>query len=178
MKIAIIGNKGHLGYILDGLAVEKDVLLAGICPGPDGADISIFADSCQQLGHSPKIFDNYLKMLDEVKPDICGVGCNLHNHGKICLELLKRNIHIFVEKPIATKLDELDELESLFKKKKIHLASMLAMRYFSSFLTAQKYVADGAIGKVRLLSTRKSYKLGIRPEEFKSREITGVQFPG
>ncbi len=37
---------------------------------------------------------------------------------------------------------------------------------------------DGSIGEIRLLNTQKSYKLGRRGENYKSREVYGGTIPG
>ncbi|MFW6217790.1 MAG: Gfo/Idh/MocA family protein, partial [Verrucomicrobiota bacterium] len=55
--------------------------------------------------------------------------------------------------------------------------SMFGMRYAPPFYTAHRLVEEGRIGRPRLISARKSYKLGQRPEWVHSRARSGGMIP-
>jgi predicted dehydrogenase len=54
---------------------------------------------------------------------------------------------------------------------------MLGLRYAPEFYSAWRAVQDGAVGSVRLVNTRKSYKLGQRPSYYTQRETYGGTIP-
>jgi len=72
-----------------------------------------------KIWENTKIFENYLIMLEECKPDAVFIGTPPYYHGSIQLnrdieiQCAQRNIHMFIEKPISCA--NIDEVESLAK---------------------------------------------------------------
>jgi len=177
MKVCIIGATGHTGYVFEGLSGEDAPVLAGIAPGSPGESIDgLYRDSIDR-GFSPERFDDYMEMLSKLKPDIAAVACYFSDHAKVAAQALKMGIHVFVEKPVATTLEDLEMLKEVHRDSGVHLCAMLGLRYEPSFRTAWKAVKDGKIGSVRLMSAQKSYKLGSRQDNFKKRETYGGTIP-
>jgi len=177
MNICIIGSSGHVPYVLRGLKGENDVYITGIAPGSVGENMDGLDKKVAELGFSHKRYDDYCQMLDELKPDIAVVNCFFGDHFKAASEALKRGCHLFVEKPIATELDDLYKLREIYEKSGVHLAAMFGIRYTSHFLTAWEAVKNGAIGEVRLMNAQKSYKLGVRGENYRNRKTYGGTIP-
>ena len=113
MKFCMIGWCGHSFYIIDGLKKLPDFELVGIASGEEDRNGQYIWDRCKDSGipGSPKLYDNWITMLDELKPDVISADGPYHLHGIECLEAAKRGIHEFSEKPISLKLDELDAIE-------------------------------------------------------------------
>lgn len=124
-----------------------------------------------------RLYDDYCRMLDELNPDIAVVCCFFGDHAKVASEVLKRGIHLFVEKPVATTMEDLHMLKEMYDKSGVLLAAMLGLRYAPWFLAAWKTVKEGKIGQVRLMNAQKSYKLGNRGEHYKKRETYGGTIP-
>ncbi len=177
MKICIIGSTGHYGIALDGIRGNKDVKMAGIAPGSFGEEVSSLYEGLHKEYPSVQYFDNYCNMLDETKPDIAVVCCYFSDQAKVAKEALKRGVHVFMDKPVATSLDDLETLKSIYDKSNAHLAAMLGLRATPWFLTAHKYVKEGSIGKIRLMNAQKSYKLGVRGDHYRKRSIYGGTIP-
>lgn len=51
-------------------------------------------------------FDDYIKMLDEVKPDLALLTCETPLHGEVFAECARRGIAVSMEKPMAVNLAE------------------------------------------------------------------------
>jgi predicted dehydrogenase len=177
LKICIIGSSGHVNYVLDDIKERPDIEICGVAPGPEEEGVKGLFEKLKSLGHPVEYFDNYIEMLDIIKPEIAVVACYNGNHGKVTMDAVKRDIHIFVEKPIATSLGDLIEIEDAVNHKGIHLAAMFGIRYTNWFYTAQKLVREGAIGNVRLLNAQKSYKLGQRGVNFQDSDLYGGTIP-
>jgi len=52
------------------------------------------------------IYDDYIKMLDEVKPDIAFILTETSKKPEIVLECAKRGVNVSIEKPVAVSLEE------------------------------------------------------------------------
>ncbi|NLO82710.1 MAG: Gfo/Idh/MocA family oxidoreductase [Clostridiales bacterium] len=177
MKVAFIGSSGHYNYAMEGIREDRNISIAGIAPGSEGEDMSAVYRAACALGHAPRVFDDYMSMLDEVEPDIAVINCFFGHHAKVAMQVLKQGIHAFVEKPVATTFEELEELKEVYSQSKAHLAAMFGIRYTAHFMTAWKMVKSGAVGQIRLMNAQKSYKLGRRSEFFKSRSTYGGTIP-
>jgi predicted dehydrogenase len=122
-------------------------------------------------------YDDYREMLDQVKPDVVAVACHFGDHAKVASEVLRRGIHLFIEKPITIALDDLYALKELHARSGVQLSAMFGIRYTAPFLTAWHAVREGAVGNIRLMHAQKSYKLGTRGPSFHRRETYGGTIP-
>jgi predicted dehydrogenase len=177
MNLAIIGKRGHIGYVLDGLERLPDIQVVGLSAGAPGDDISDLTGWCAVHGQSPAVHDDYRDMLDAVRPDMVAVDGPYDLHAEMCIEAFQRGLHVFSEKPVATTYDQLADLRAAYAETDVHFASMVGLRYDPAFYTAWQCVREGGIGRVRLIDTRKSYKLGQRPEHYTKRETYGGTIP-
>lgn len=177
LKVCIVGSTGHINYVLQGLIADNQTVLAGIAPGSTGEDITVLEQAAAASGFTCKKFAHYQEMFDRLQPDIVGIASYFCDHAAITVEALQRGIHVFVEKPVATTLDDLERVKDAHRKTKAHLAAMFGMRYSPCFLTAYQAVRDGFIGNVRLINAQKSYKLGMREHPYKQRATYGGTIP-
>jgi len=98
-------------------------------------------------------------------------------HADMCLEAFRRGMAVFCEKPVALTPADLARLRSAHADSGVHFAAMMGLRYDPAFFTAWRAVRDGAIGAVRLIDARKSYRLGQRPAFYHRRETYGGTIP-
>mgnify|MGYP001300056690 FL=1 len=175
MKVCIIGGSGHYRYALEGM--DPDMRLVGIAPGSEGESLEGLGKALANLNMEPPRYDDYITMLDREKPDIAVVNPHFCDNSKVAIDVLSRGIHAFVEKPVATELDDLEKLKEIYSKSDLHLAAMFGIRYAAHFRTAWEAVRQGRIGKVRLMTAQKSYRLGERSDFFKTRKTYGGTIP-
>ncbi len=176
MKVCFIGVRGHTGYVLDSLAEMPRVAVTGVCAGCDD-DVSPLVEACQTLGQAPQIFADWRRMLDRAEPDVLVVAGPFEKHAEICAEAFGRGLHVFCEKPVAMTLKELAMLRAAHAASGVHFAAMMGMRYDPAFYAAHVAVVAGAVGQIRLINTRKSYKLGQRAEFYRHRDTYGGTIP-
>ena len=177
MKVCIIGSTGHYGYVLNSIKDDLEINIAGVSPGSEGEDVNFLYNIVKRDYPHAKIYNNYCRMLDELKPDIGVVCCYFGDHAKVASEVLKRGMHLFVEKPIATNMEDLHMLKEIHGKSGASLAAMFGIRYTPWFFTAWEAVKRGKIGEIRLMNAQKSYKLGNRGDHYKKRETYGGTIP-
>lgn len=178
MKICFIGASGHFGYAIDGLHMIMDEIdEIGVAAGSVGEAVEPLYRMLKDMKLNVRIYEDYKSMLDELKPDIAVINCYFCDHAEAAIEAVNRGVHVFVEKPVATELRDLERLIKAYEPSGVQLAAMFGMRYDSAFFTAWEAVKSGAIGQVRLMNAQKSYKLGVRGENFKQRKLSGGTIP-
>jgi len=177
LRVAQIGMQGHFGDIMTGIPKLNDCQLVAVARStPD--------EQVESLSRFPawhddvKVFDDYRKMLDEVKPDLVTVFCPYAHNGQANIEAVRRGCHVLSEKPIASELAELQTLRRERDRAGVRVSAVLPMRLNPAFTAAHLAVKEGRIGEPLLISAQKSYRWGSsRPWYFKKREDYGGSIP-
>ena len=165
MKICFIGYSGHTRLALSQMKLCKDAEFVGIACGSEHESVS----GLKNFGL--KIYQSYIGMLETEKPDIAVASPVFGLTGKIIIECAERKIDVFVEKPIAGNLQELENVEKSVKKNGIHFSAMHFLRFTPSFYHAAEIVKSGKIGNVKMIHAQKSYKFGTRPIWYSNRNL-------
>jgi predicted dehydrogenase len=95
----------------------------------------------------------------------------------MCIDAFERGMHVFCEKPVALIWEECDARKTACQNANVHFSAMMGLRYHPAFYTAWQAVRNGAVGTVRLMDARKSYRLGQRPAYYQSRATYGGTIP-
>ena len=100
VKIAMVGCGGICNFHLSHLVMFDDVEFVG------------FMDICHERAVEKaekagegKVYDDYITMLDDSKPDALYICVPPDQHGLIELEAIKRGIPFLVEKPMALDME-------------------------------------------------------------------------
>ena len=176
LKFAMIGCRGHSGsYVFGGIRNGASVELTAVAGGGD--DPKGLNSTAEKYGFKPAVYDDWEKMLAEVKPDLVCIDGPFERHAEMAEGALRNGCHVFCEKPIALTLEELDRLEAVWRESGKHIRSMVGLRYDPAFLYAFRLVQAGTVGKIKLIRTQKSYKLGQRRDFYKKRATYGGTIP-
>lgn len=177
LRLAMIGTRGHHHYVLDRLPHLPHVQLVAAADGGDSiGDIARYAAAhgiaLQTYG------DDWLAMFDTVRPDAVVVAGPFELHAAMTVAAIDRGIHVYVEKLAALNEAELTAIEAAHARRPdVRVAGMMAKRYDRGFYAAHSMIARGAIGRVRLINVRKSYRLGTRPPFYSDRATYGGTIP-
>ena len=178
MNIAIIGGSGHYNFVFEALALRPELRLCAVAPADGDEDISGLLAACRAHGLTPQRHDSAAALLDaHPEIELAAVNPWFSRAADVSIACLKRGLHVFSEKPLATRLDKLDELENVWHESGRGLGGMFNLRYCGWFKTVQRAIAEGKIGVVRQIQGRKSYKMGNRPEFYRHRETFGGVIP-
>ena len=165
-KLAIIGCGGigayHLGHFLE----FHDIELAGFCDLiPERAQS--FAD---QAGCG-KVFTDYKKMYDDVRPDMVFICIPPYCHGEIEYETIRRRIPFFVEKPLSLDLELARDIRNKVREAGLITASGFQCRYSNLTTIAQSFAQNHEIVHVQCA------RIGGVPGVFwwKKRSLSGGQ---
>ena len=176
MKVVIIGSQGHINCAIASMRNDKRNQLVGIASAlPGDLDMNFANELAAATG--VKVYHDYRKMLDEVKPEVACIATRYDGNGLVSLECLRRGINCFTEKSIAQSMVMLAELEQASRASGATIIGMHTMRYDAHFRAAWLAVNAGAVGTPTMVNGRKSYKFGnSRPDFYRSREFYGGTF--
>ena len=173
LKLAMIGSRGHFNYVfMDIEALKKMADITCISSGCEDP-VDRLKDRCAEFGFQPEIYADWKEMLETEKPDVVCVDGPFEKHAEMSAFALRKGIHVFCEKPIALTYEQLDLVKDALKVSKARIISMVGIRYMTPFYQAAEMVHSGAIGKIKLIRTQKSYKLATRPAFYSRRETYG-----
>lgn len=109
-KLAIIGlDHDHVWGLLRDLAGEPNAELVAIADNHQ----PLVDQAKTKVPLTVKFYSDYVKMLDETKPDGVIVTTENDRHLEILRECAKRHIHYSTEKPMATNAADAREMERL-----------------------------------------------------------------
>ncbi len=170
MKVCFIGACGHIWQAYKYLSTRGDVIFCGMA-----------AESRHEGALTPfggmTVYDDYKKMLDEIKPDLAIVSPVFSHTGRVIIECARRDIDVFAEKPVASTIEELCEVESAVRESGIRFSAMHYLRYAPAFYHGARLVREGRIGEVVMVTAQKSYKYGTRPSWYGDRKLYGGTIP-
>lgn len=180
LRVAQIGIQGHYFHVIDGIPKLRDCQLVGVARSmPD--------EKIEDLKKKPawteqtRLYEDYRKMLDELKPDIVAVFAPLANLGEASIEAVRHRCHVISEKPLALRLEELRTLLREQDHAGVRISAILPYRLFPAFVAARKaIVEEGLIGEPVQVCVQKSYRWGgpeSRPEYYKYRKTYGGTIP-
>ncbi len=171
MKVCFIGACGHWSQAYACLKKRKNVVFVGFAPA------SLEEERNESIDVEIPYYKDYQVMLEETKPNLAIVSPVFGITGQIVIECAKRKIDVFSEKPIASSLEELDEVQRAIQENGIRFSAMHYLRFDPAFYQAAQMVRSGKIGQLKMITAQKSYKYGQRPSWYAEPELYGGTIP-
>lgn len=148
MKVAISGMRhNHVCSIVNGVQKHPRLELAGVAEEDPGACRDIVQKAGVEVTHS-----SLGALLEEVDCDIVALGGVFGRRGAEAVRALEAGKHVLSDKPLCTRLDELDRIEELSKARRLSVVAQLTMRYVTAWRVARRAVLGGEIGEVATVS--------------------------
>lgn len=123
----------------------------------EGAELAACADldgdKAAEFAHKYGIrrwYDSLDKMFARESLDICSICTPSGTHYTTALLAIEHGIHTLVEKPIATTLEEIDELGEAAERNGVQLGGVLQSRFGQAEQTLKKLVDENVFGEVVL----------------------------
>ncbi len=102
------------------------------------------------------------EMIREVQPDIVAIPTGTEFHHDLALRVLAHGVHIDIEKPLCTDLEEADEVVERARQKGVRIAVHHQGRLGAYLQAAHRAFQEGRIGKLLYMYTRdKGYYGGL-----------------
>lgn len=153
-RVGVIGHtgRGDYGHGLD--TVWRDVPQAEVV-GVADANPQGLAQAVKRLGAS-RGYDDYRKMLDELKPDLVSIGMTyIDQHRDMVLAAAERGVRgIYMEKPLCRTLEEADQMLAACRRHNAKLAMAQQSRYVPKMKVVQEIIRSGKLGRVLELRGR------------------------
>lgn len=168
LRIALIGVTGfatvHLEMIRDGQNRGLAQLAAATIINPDEAP-----ETFKELSESGvQIFQDYREMLKAMcgKIDLCFIPTGIHLHAPMTIAALEAGAHVFVEKPAAATVQEVDAMQAAAKQAERFVAVGYQHMYAQETFAIKQAILSGRIGRLRSI---KCLGLWPRPQSYYER---------
>lgn len=140
--IALIGLRhSHTWNHLDHIAKGQHAKLVGIAEtAPE------LVAEAQKRAPGVPIFDDYKKMLDQLKPSIVWAFVENSRHQEMVEACGPRGIHVIFEKPLAATYKQAVAIRKAATKYNIQVMTNFGTAWTPAYYTAKEQVANGTTG--------------------------------
>ncbi len=143
VRVAFVGCGGICNFHLSHLIQFSDVTYVGFMDiRPERS-----AEKAKIAGGAP-VYNDYVTMLDEAKPDALYICVPPDQHGQIEFEAIKRGIPFLVEKPMALSLDLAHQIRDAAAKAGIVTAVGFQDRYLDVIARTKEFLTGRQVGLV------------------------------
>lgn len=149
MKVAVIGvgamGQNHARVYAD----MPEVTLVGV------ADMNETAGRQVAHHYHCQAYTDYRQMLDEEKPDVVTLAVPTVEHVKVSMEVIERDIHLLIEKPIAFTVAEGEQIIQAAQRKGLKLMIGHIERFNPAVTTLKEFLSLGTLGRVFQIDARR-----------------------
>jgi len=101
------------------------------------------------------VYTDYVQMLDEEKPDLVSVAVPTHFHREVAVMAVKRGVHVFVEKPISTCIEDGREIIDCAQCEGVKLAVGHIERFNPAVIELKKQLDARQLGRIFQIHARR-----------------------
>ena len=107
-------------------------------------------ETAEKIGatYSAPHYTDYLQMIDECKPDLVTLAVPTLLHYEMGMELIARGVHVLIEKPIASTIEEGEKLVETAQKKGVILGVGHIERFNPAVMELRRRLREGMAGRV------------------------------
>ncbi|MCK7555415.1 Gfo/Idh/MocA family oxidoreductase [Chitinophaga sedimenti] len=146
LRLAIAGlSHGHVGWVFN-RKDKKDVQLVGIYePNQQLAD-----KVARQYQLDKKLFyTNLAEMLEATKPQAVSAFGAISEHLAVVKACASRKVHVMVEKPLATTVQDAQQIAALAREHGIHVLTNFETSWYASNQYVKQLADSGKLGTIR-----------------------------
>jgi predicted dehydrogenase len=161
MKLAFAGFRhGHMLALYRHAQEMAEIEVVAACEEDAAARQAVAARGDVQITHT-----TLDALLAEVACDAVAVGDYYARHGELIVRLLDAGKHVIPDKPVCTRLSELDAIRQRLQATGLKLGCMLDMRDSPQAIGLRSLVQSGRIGEVHAIHFGGQHPLllGTRP---------------
>lgn len=153
VKMAFIGvgarGRSHCSQIA---SMVGDAEVVAICDLYEDWANESAANVEKKTGKRPPVYTkgdkDYLRMLDEVKPDAVIISTDWATHAPMAIDCMNKGAHAFVEVPLATTVEDMWKIIDTSEKTQKHCMMMENCNYGREELCWLNIVNKGLIGEL------------------------------
>jgi len=102
-----------------------------------------------------KVYTDYVQMLDEEKPDLVSIAVPTRLHRQVAVTAMKRGVHVFVEKPISTCVEDGQRIVDCARREGVKLAVGHIERFNPAVIDLKKQLDAGQLGRIFQIHARR-----------------------
>lgn len=107
-------------------------------------------------------YKDYKKLLEIERPDIVSLAVPTKLHHKLALDIIRRNIHVLIEKPISYTVDEAKEIIEEAKRVGVKVTVGHIERFNPAVVKLKELIADGKLGTIVSVMARRAGTIPAR----------------
>ncbi len=148
VRIGLIGCRNRGFHVARNHVRLPDVEVAVLCDIDQGV-VERQAAAFAEAGGAPRLETDFRRVLDDPAIDAVIIGTPDHWHALMTVLACRAGKDVYVEKPMALRLDELDVMLRAAKRYDRVVQVGQQQRSAPHFQDAVRYVRSGALGRIR-----------------------------
>jgi predicted dehydrogenase len=133
------------------LRAVEGVTLVG-CADADPSSATALAAQVSTPADTIPTFADHSELLRQTSPDALAIFTSHPTHYRPAMDALQAGCHLFIEKPLSTNVQEAVDIVGLARGRGRKVAVGHHFRLLPSLIAAKAMLADGAVGRVRLVT--------------------------
>ena len=148
IRLAVVGFRhGHIFGLYRRAQEMAGVEVVAACEEDQATREEVASKGVVEINYR-----DFEEMLATVECDAVAVGDYFGKRGSLLIKALSQGKHVISDKPICTRLEELDTIERLSAQHRLKVGCMLDMRDAPQFLGVRNLVRQGIIGEIHAIS--------------------------
>lgn len=147
MKYALIGC-GRIATNHIKAAVANNLEIAAVCDIVPEKMPELLAKHGLENDKSIKYYEDYIQLLDEVRPELVSIATESGIHAEIALQCIDRGIHVIIEKPMAMSMADADEIIRRSQQKHVKVSVCHQNRFNVAVQKTRAALEAGRFGRL------------------------------
>ncbi len=155
LSIALIGC-GRIAYkhIEAFVNNKEEMTLVAVCDPVEERAVAKAKQYEEATGVAVPVYTDYLKLLEEVKPEIAAIATESGYHGDIGLHCLEAGAHLLIEKPMAMTLEEIDAINDYADAHHLKVCVSHQNRFNPPIQKLRRAIEEGRFGRIHNITAR------------------------
>lgn len=150
MKLGVIGLGVRMAHMVAGMRdCAPDLAICGVVDPDEPGSRARLPESDRETA---RYFGTMAEMVARTRPDALAIGTRCNLHARIAIEASAFGLPLFLEKPVATTLDDAVELERAFSGTDIPVLVSFPLRASPLFVQVRDLIQAGAVGRPQHIS--------------------------
>lgn len=143
LKVGIVGCGGvaTMRHIPAFMRLKSRVNIQAVCDKNES-----LAKEAANRYHIPEAYSDFSHMLSKERLDIVDICTPPQIHTPLTLEAIENSCHVILEKPMALKTSDCDEMINASHKHNVKLCVVHNQLFYPPIIRARRLVGEGAIG--------------------------------
>ncbi|HQK95856.1 MAG TPA: Gfo/Idh/MocA family oxidoreductase [Armatimonadota bacterium] len=145
IRLGVMGFGGRISSMINHVfrEVEPDIRVVGIVdPDEEGARSRLA--ECDKA--DAVFYTSTDEMVRQAKPDALAVGTRCNLHTPYAVEAARYDLPLFLEKPVATSMEQATALEDAFAASRCQAVVSFPLRVSPLCVLTRQYIDEGAVG--------------------------------